>query len=80
MIVLAVAAAAKIVVQELLVTGKNFRYILAHEIDASLGPDKSLAQPFFMPIVQFQPREEDSLGHLQGFQRSHHNLQVCPLD
>ncbi len=49
-IVLAVAAAAKIDVQELWVafgTGKNFRYIPAHEIAASLGPDKSLALPIF---------------------------------
>ena len=49
-VVLAVAAAAKIGVQELWVafgTGKNFRYIPAHKIAASLGPDKSLALPIF---------------------------------
>lgn len=48
-VVLCVAAAAKIDV-ELWVAfgmGKHFRYIPAHEIAASLGPDKSQALPMF---------------------------------
>ena len=49
-VILAVAAASKLDVQELWVafgTGKNFRYIPAHEIASSLGPDKSQALPVF---------------------------------
>lgn len=49
-VVLAVAATAKIDIQELWVafgTGQHFRYIPAHKIAASLGPDKSQALPIF---------------------------------
>ena len=49
-VILAVAAASKLDVQELWVafgTGKNFRYIPAHEIPSSLSPDKSQALPVF---------------------------------
>ena len=49
-VVLAVAAAAKINIQELWVafgTGKYFRYIPAHEVALALGPSKSQALPFF---------------------------------
>ena len=49
-VILAVAAVAKIKVQEVWVafgTGQYFRYIAAHEISASLGPDKSKALPVF---------------------------------
>lgn len=49
-VVLAVAAAVQINIQELWVafgTGRNLRYIPAHEIATSLGPDKSRALPVF---------------------------------
>ena len=49
-VVLAVAAAAKLNLQELWVafgTGKHFRYIPFHEIALSLGPQKSQALPIF---------------------------------
>ena len=49
-LILAVKASAKFDVQELWVafgTGKKFRYIPAHEIAFSLGPDKSQAPPVF---------------------------------
>ena len=49
-VILAVAAASKLDVQELWVAfgmGKNFRYIPAHEIASFLGPDKSRALPVF---------------------------------
>ena len=49
-VVLSVAAFAKLEIQELWIafgTGKNFRYIPIHEIAASLGPAKSQALPIF---------------------------------
>ena len=49
-LVLAVAAASKLKIQELWVAfgaAKHFRYIPAHEIAASLGPTKSQALPIF---------------------------------
>ena len=49
-VVLAVAAVARMNVQELWIafgTGKNFRYIPIHEIVASIGPNKSEALPMF---------------------------------
>ncbi len=49
-VVLCVAVVAKISVRELWIafgTGKHFRYIAAHEIAASLGPNKSQALPMF---------------------------------
>ena len=49
-VVLAVAAVAKIEIQELWVafeTGQHFRYIAAHEIASVIGPDKSKALPVF---------------------------------
>ena len=49
-VVLAVAAAARMSIQELWVvfgTGRNFRYIPVHEIVASIGPNKSQALPMF---------------------------------
>ena len=49
-VILAVALASKLDVQELWVAfgmGKNFRYIPAHEIASSFGPDKSQALPVF---------------------------------
>ena len=49
-VVLAVAAAAKLNLQELweaFGTGKHFRYIPIHEIAVSLGPQKSQALPIF---------------------------------
>ncbi len=49
-VVLAVAAASKLDVRELWVafgTGKKFRYIPAHEIALSLGPNKSQSLPIF---------------------------------
>ena len=49
-VVLAVAAVARMYVQELWIafgTGKNFRYIPIHEIVASIGPNKSEALPMF---------------------------------
>ena len=50
MVILGVAAAAKLDIQELWVafgTAKKFRYILVHDISLSLGPDKSQALPVF---------------------------------
>ena len=49
-VVLSVAAAAKLDIQELWVafgTGKNFKYMPIHEIVASIGPSKSQALPMF---------------------------------
>ena len=49
-LVLAVAAASKLKIQELWVAfgaAKHFRYIPAHEIAASLGPTESQALPIF---------------------------------
>ena len=49
-VVLAVAAATNIEIQELWIafeTWKHIRYIPAHEIASSLGPSKSRALPFF---------------------------------
>ena len=49
-VVLSVAAAAKLKIQELWIafgTGKHLRYIPAHEIAVSLAPSKSQALPFF---------------------------------
>ena len=49
-VVLSVAAFAKLEIQELWIafgTGKNFRYIPIHEIAASLDPAKSQALPIF---------------------------------
>ena len=49
-VVLSVAAFAKLEIQELWIafgTGKNFRYIPIHEIAASLGPAKSQTLPIF---------------------------------
>ena len=49
-VVLAVAAAVKLDMQELWVafgTAKKFRYIPVHDISQSLGPDKSQALPMF---------------------------------
>ena len=49
-VVLAVAGAAKLNIEELWVAfgaGKRFRYIPAHEIAVSLGPDMSQALPMF---------------------------------
>ncbi len=49
-VVLCVAVVAKISVRELWIafgTGKHFRYIAAHEIAASLGPNKSQVLPMF---------------------------------
>ena len=49
-VVLSVAAAAKLKIQELWIafgTGKHLRYIPAHEIAVSPGPSKSQALPFF---------------------------------
>ena len=49
-VVLAVAGAAKLNIEELWVafgTAKRFRYIPAHEIAVSLGPDMSQALPMF---------------------------------
>ncbi len=49
-VVLCVAVVAKISVRELWIafgTGKHFKYIAAHEIAASLGPNKSQALPMF---------------------------------
>ena len=49
-VILAVAAVAKIEVQEVWIafgTGQHFRYIAAHEIASIIGPDKSKALPVF---------------------------------
>ncbi|KAK0150015.1 hypothetical protein N1851_009250 [Merluccius polli] len=49
-VVLAIAHVSELDIEELWVafgTGKNFRYIPAHEIAKSLGPDKSKALPVF---------------------------------
>ena len=49
-VVLAVAAAAKVDIEELWIafgTAKSFRHIPAHEIAKSLGPSKSIALPMF---------------------------------
>ena len=49
-VVLSVAAAAKVAIQELWIVfrmGKNFRYIPVHKIVASIGPAKSQALPMF---------------------------------
>jgi len=49
-VVLAVAAVAKIEIQELWVafgTGQHFRYVAAHEIASVIGPDKSKALQVF---------------------------------
>ncbi len=32
-------------------TGKNFRYLSAHQIAASLGPEKSIALPMFHALT-----------------------------
>ena len=52
-VVLAVAAVARMNVQELWIafgTGKNFRYIPIHEIVASIGPNKSEALPMLLTL------------------------------
>ena len=49
-VVLAVAGVCKLGIRELWVafgTGKDFRYIPAHEISASVGPTKSIGLPMF---------------------------------
>ena len=53
-VVLAVAAAAKLDVQELWIafgTAKSFHHIPAHEIARSLGPSKSTALPVFHGVT-----------------------------
>ncbi|KAK3877040.1 hypothetical protein Pcinc_018219 [Petrolisthes cinctipes] len=49
-VILAVAAAGRLDIDELWVafaTGKNFRYLAAHEMAVALGPDKCRGLPFF---------------------------------
>ena len=49
-LVLAIAAVQELSISELWIafgTGKNFRYLAAHEMALALGPDRSLALPMF---------------------------------
>ena len=74
-VVLSVATAAKLDIQELWVafgTGKNFRYMPIHEIVASIGPSKSQALPnvsciYWMrhSFVICYKGKEDSMGYLE---------------
>ena len=53
-VVLAVAVLAKVSLNELWIAfgvGKQFQYIAAHEIFASLGPSKSLTLPMFHALT-----------------------------
>ena len=72
-VVLSVAAAAKLDIQELwvaFVTGKNFRYMQIHEIVASIGLSKSQALPMFHAytgcdtVSSFATRERNQHGIL----------------
>ena len=59
MVFVAVAAAAKLDIQELWVafgTAEKFRYIPVHDISLPLGPDKSQARPMFHTISSFNTR------------------------
>ena len=72
-VILAISSILRLKIKELWLTfgTSNLRYIPAHEIAESLGPDKSKALPLFHAYTgcdimsSFANREKRQLGHLE---------------